>query len=82
MKVLKFWAAWCSPCKVLKTTLNGFDKCEITEINIEEDSILTNKFAVRKLLTLIIIDDNEEELWRHTGVISKMQLEQAIANIK
>lgn len=78
MKVLKFWAAWCSPCKVLKTTLNGFDECPLEEINVDENPDKTSQYGVKALPTLILVNDTGEALWRKTGVITKAELDSVV----
>lgn len=74
MKVLKFGAIWCPPCKVMKTTLHGFDECELQEIDVDKETDITSEYGVRSLPTLVLLNDDGEEIWRKTGVTSKMEL--------
>lgn len=79
MKVIKFYADWCGPCRVLKTTLNSFNACEMQEVNVDEDpDEIASKYGVRALPTLIIVDKAGNELWRKTGVIAKAELDSAV----
>jgi thioredoxin 1 len=82
MKVLKFWATWCSPCKVLKTTLNSFDACPMEEINVDENHDKASDYGVRALPTLILVNDAGEELWRKTGIITKAELDSVVKQHK
>lgn len=74
MKILKFSASWCSPCKTLKTLLNGFDIFEIEDTDVDENPEKTLEYNVRNVPTLVLIDDDEKELWRHSGIIDKARL--------
>lgn len=82
IKVLKFYADWCAPCKVLTTTLNGFKECEIQEVNIEKETKLTDQYTVKKLPTLIAVDAEGTELWRQTGVTTTPALTTVIKKLK
>jgi thioredoxin 1 len=80
VKVLKFAASWCGPCRVLKTTLNGFKECEMVEVDVDNDpEALAPKYGVRAVPTLVIVNsETGEELWRKSGVIAKIELDQAV----
>lgn len=84
MKLLKFYADWCAPCKVLSTQLHGFDAIPVEEVNIEDlaNADLVNKHAVRGLPTLIIVDDAGEALFKRMGSISKAELEKTVRSLK
>lgn len=84
MKLLKFYADWCSPCKVLSTQLQGFDAIPVEEVNIEDlaNAVLVNKHAVRGLPTLVIVDDAGEAIFKRMGSISKAELEKTVKSLK
>jgi thioredoxin 1 len=67
MKLLKFYADWCGPCKQQSKLLNDFP-IEVQSINIEEEEELTEKYNVKNLPTLILLDDNNNELTRFYGL--------------
>jgi thioredoxin 1 len=72
MKILKFYADWCKPCKVVSSIINSIEEplpIPITEINIDEDDKdLTTKYKVRNVPTLVFINDVQEEVKRITSI--------------
>lgn len=77
MKLLKFYADFCNPCRVLTTMLDGFDACPMEKVNIDLDADRTSQYSIRSIPTLVLIDDNGNELWRHSGLIDKVMVEKA-----
>lgn len=71
MKVLKFYAEWCGPCKALSTTLEKYYKGDIPIENIDIDSNrdITIKYNVRSVPACVLLDDNGNELRRKTGAM-------------
>jgi thioredoxin 1 len=58
IEVLKFYADWCGPCKVLAQTLKGVDG--ITNINIDKDMETARKYGVRSVPLLVFLKDGVE----------------------
>jgi thioredoxin 1 len=70
MKILKFYASWCSPCKDLETTINEI-RDEIPypfeDIDVENDSAgMIAKHEIVGIPTLVLLD-GETEIRRHLG---------------
>lgn len=61
---VKFWATWCQPCKVFAPKVEILDKefkdIEFFSIDIDQVPILVQKFKVRSLPTLLILDNGKE----------------------
>ena len=71
MKVLRFTATWCQPCKALAQQLEelGLDK-DVTVVDIDEQQDLAIQYGVRSVPTLISVDNNKE-VKRMVGVKAK-----------
>lgn len=76
VKLLKFGANWCAPCRSLVPILEELkDKVVIEDIDVDEvDPVVLTNYKIRNILVLIITKDNVE-VWRHVGSISKVDLE-------
>lgn len=77
MKVLKFYADWCGPCKALTRIIDiAGDKVTIPveNVNIDENIFLAQEFKVRSVPTMVLVDDNENELKRHVGLVNEEKL--------
>ena len=60
MKVLKFYADWCGPCKALTRVIEiAGEKVTIPveNVNIDENIFLAQEFKVRSVPTMILVDD-------------------------
>lgn len=77
MKVLKFYATWCGPCKGLTMTLNGMaDKISmpIEEVDIDANMEVARKYNVRSVPTMVVVDDTGAELKRVVGMMNETQV--------
>lgn len=75
MKLIKASADWCSPCRVLSTMMDGFKLVPVENLNIDLNPDRTRELGIRSVPTLILLDSDDNEVWRNVGVIDKAQLE-------
>ena len=77
VKLLDFWAPWCSPCHVMAPVLEEIKKelkdVKIDEINVDEKPEEASKFGVMSIPTYVILKD-EKEVGRKIGVTPKAEL--------
>lgn len=65
MKVLKFEATWCAPCKSLTKLLESFDtEMYIQKVDIDENVDLVRDYGIRSVPTLVMLDDDGVEVKR------------------
>jgi len=73
MKILKFEASWCGPCEQLSKiigSLGDLVKIPIDVIDVDDDRHAAIERGVRGVPTLILLNDDGEELKRHVGTMS------------
>jgi thioredoxin 1 len=76
MKVLKFEAAWCGPCKMLSKVLEGAEGKYTTEIEVVDIDVnpdLAKQYGVRGVPTMVKID-GDKEVDRKVGMMNETQL--------
>ena len=75
-RILKLGASWCQPCHVFSKTFNKvaemeeYKGIEFKEIDIEEDEdgeLLVEKFGIRNVPTTLILDENDELIYKLSG---------------
>lgn len=70
MKLIDFYADWCSPCKMQGELLQSFDSVEIEPVNVEneENESLCEEYGVKSLPTLVLLDDDNEMIKEWHGL--------------
>jgi thioredoxin 1 len=77
VKALKFYATWCEPCKALSKIIEGAqDKITmpIEDIDIEQNMELAQKYGIRGVPALVIVDDEGKEVKRQNGMVMEDKL--------
>lgn len=76
MKLIKFYATWCEPCKALSSMIESMKdeiSIPIEEVDIEKDMDAAVKYRVRGVPTMVIVD-GDKEIRRQVGMLQKEQL--------
>lgn len=66
-KLLVFSATWCGPCNAFKPTLQQLDQDRIEYIDIDEMPEIREDYEVKSVPTVILVDEDGEELQRLVG---------------
>ena len=73
MNILKFFGSWCNPCKALSKNLEDAG-IEHKSIDVDENKELTEKYNVMSVPTIVILDEDDNEVGRFIGSRTKEQL--------
>lgn len=85
MKLLQFKAVWCSPCKQqTKEFEENPVSIELRAIDIDDednDLDLVTKYNVRSIPTMLLMDDNDEVMYRWTGFTKSSTINEFIKGL-
>jgi len=75
MRVIRFTASWCQPCKTLAKVLEDIQTDKPIEVyDIDEHPDYATEFGIRGVPTMVMMDGNTE-VKRMSGFKSKQELE-------
>ncbi len=83
MKLLKIGASWCGPCQTMNKKLKDFDLCEVIHYDVDneddkETQDVIEKYKVRNIPVIVLVDDNNNELKRWNGLTNMVDIENEI----
>ena len=76
MKILKFSAGWCGPCKMLSMTIAGIKDempYPVEEVDIDVNTELAQKFGIRGVPSMVLVD-GVTEVRRKVGAMTTAEL--------
>ena len=81
-KIIKIGAEWCGPCKALEpifqkiSRMDEFKDAEFKSIDAEDDEALelVDKFQVRNVPTILVLNDNNELIDKMIGAAPESRL--------
>lgn len=75
MKLLKFHATWCQPCKMLSKVMEGTDLgVEVENVDIDENMELAKKYSVRGVPMLALVEDDGTVIRTKSGMMMEAEL--------
>ncbi len=80
MRVLKFSASWCAPCRMLAESMKewNLNGVHVEEIDIDHNRDSAIEYGVRGVPTVIVLDDNNNVLRRRSGLMSEAQFKELV----
>lgn len=80
--LIDFWADWCNPCKMLAPIVEEIavcfhDRLKVAKLNIDSNPIVTNKYNIRSVPTLLLIRKGVV-LSTQIGLLSRKKLKEFI----
>ena len=78
MRLLKFEASWCQPCKALTKVMDEMTfPFYVEKLDIDTDNTAAMEYGIRGVPTLILLDENNNIVKRLNGFQTKQQLTEA-----
>ena len=67
--ILYFSAPWCEPCQQLGPVMSGLAKegVPVSKINIDYDVTNVERYNIKRVPTIILIDSTQNEIKRSVG---------------
>jgi thioredoxin 1 len=84
MRILEFWAPWCSTCKVSQASIASLrltGDLAVEEINIDDNPQLATQYSIRSVPTMIAINAEGEVIASHSGPQTVTQMMQFLSSI-
>ena len=75
MKLLKFYAEWCQPCKMLSRVMEDVELgVEVQEVDIDKDMDTARSYNVRGVPMLVMVDDAGVAVRTKSGYMNEADL--------
>jgi thioredoxin 1 len=68
MKIIRFTASWCGPCKMLSKTLENLETnipIDVVDIDVYPEVAL--EYGIRGVPTLVLLDEHNQTLRKLVG---------------
>jgi len=75
MRLLKFEASWCGPCKMLSKTMEDIEfPFPVEVIDVDQNTAAAVEYGIRGVPHLILLDENNNIVKRIGGNVPKETL--------
>ena len=84
LKLVKFGAAWCGPCRAIEPILESLAKkyqntLDVYEVDVDSEPQIANRYSVRGIPAVFLIKDGQV-LDSFTGVMGQSEVEKMLDN--
>lgn len=75
-KIIYFTAGWCGPCRMFGPIIDELkgEGLNIEKVDVDSRPDLAGRYNVRTIPTLVLVNENGNEVIRKTGVQSKQSV--------
>ena len=79
-RLILFTSPTCGPCRMVKPLVRKVENegTEVQYIDITEDTENTNLFDITSVPTIIVTDENNQEIDRNVGMINMGKLKELL----
>lgn len=78
MKILRFYAPTCMPCRMLGKSLEALEDVEVIPVDATEDIKKVDEYEVCTTPTLIFLDDEGNEVDRIVGMTTMNKVNEVL----
>lgn len=80
--LVDFYADWCGPCQTMAPYIERVakeveGKAKVLKVNIDKNNGAAIAYGIRNIPTLIIFQNGEIK-WRHSGILSGRQIKEQL----
>lgn len=79
MKILKFYAPTCMPCKMVGKMLDSLENVEVISIDATKDITKVDEYNVCNTPTLVFLNEKNEEVDRIAGMTTLKKIEEVLS---
>ena len=84
---IKIGAPWCGPCSQIQRTILDIEggytgDYDFYEVDADEADELVSRLSVFNLPTIVIYDKKGEEVFRRSGLLSRLQMTNLLDELK
>jgi len=77
MKILKFSADWCTPCRRIKTVLEEMElPYPVESIDIDKNPEKSGEYGIRGVPTLVLVTKEGKEQRRLVGIKTPAEIQE------
>ena len=85
IKVIKFGADWCGPCKrlepIIETLVNKNTDVDFQKVNVDTEAEITVQYGIRNIPVIVFLKDGNE-VDRMVGLQSETAIQTKIDSLK